>query len=340
MKPKADIATIAGIVGVSKTTVHFALHDKPGVSQPVRERILAVAQEIGYRPNRLAMALRTRRSATLGVVMGQMGSFQGELLASLEKSAQARGFNLLWANASLEPQREREQMELMLEKAVEGLIVTPTDSEANRSYYEDLLEQGTPLVCVDYEVPGLAADLVASDHFRGGYLAADRLIRGGRRRLAMLLKVRTEPAVVTSDRRDGFRAAVAEHGLEPAAELGVPTGPPQLVMRAAYEAVRDHLQEVPDLDGLFAFNDGLAYPAIAALQAAGRNVPRDVAVIGHDDWEASAYYSPPLSTIRQPVEEIGARATELLIGRLQGEITGPPQRILIEPSLVTRESCG
>ncbi len=339
-----DLLAIAEAAGVSKTTVSDALRGRGRVAEATRRKVLAVAQELSYRPNRVARSLRTHRTATLGVVVSRLsGSFVARVSDSLEEAAREHGYSLLLACAQQNPQRERLAVELFLEQGADGLIVMPCcSSRTNRDYYRGLLAQGIHLVFFDRSVPGVPADGVYTDNRTGGYLVGRHLADLGRRRLAFVTTTRPDrTATSVRDRLRGLNAALREAGASPAAVLGSGISDHLAEEEFGYQAMRDSLRQGEEIDGVFAVNDNTAVGVLHALQEGGLRLPEQVSVIGFDDQEFARYCCPPLSTVRQPMQEIGEAAVQLLFRRIQYEDKeDSPQRVLLEPRLVVRHSCG
>ncbi|HEY3397934.1 MAG TPA: LacI family DNA-binding transcriptional regulator [Armatimonadota bacterium] len=341
-KHTVGLVEVANAAGVSTTTVHRALRGTGRISEATRNRILEVAQSLGYRPNHAARSLRTRHTATLGVVFGSLGvSFFAELLAAVESTARESGYSTLIAVSDASPDKERERVDLLLEKGAEGLLVSPTDPEINRDYYRDLLAQQVPLVFVDCFIPGLAVGSVSTDNERGGYLAGRHLLAAGRQRLALLdYPPRSRVLTSVQGRWDGFGRALAEAGLPAPALIGSDLPGTVPSEEYGYASMCDFLDQGGELDGCFVVHDALAYGAMAALREHGVRLPEDVALVGFDDLAPSGYTFPPLTSVRQPVERLGREAIGLLTRILTAPFGGPPPQILLEPTLTIRRSCG
>src|SRR4051812_21493584 len=166
-----DMEAIAQRLGVSKTTVHYALRETGRVSEQTRKKILKVAEEVGYRPNGLARGLRLRKTKTIGIILGSLTStFHAHVLEGIDQTAQEHGYTMLLSCSYGLPEKEYNIIETLLERGVDGLIIAPADPEANRDHFLHLLTQNVKLVFVDREVPGVNVDLVASDNRLGAFL--------------------------------------------------------------------------------------------------------------------------------------------------------------------------
>jgi LacI family transcriptional regulator len=341
---KVDMDTIAGLLGVSKTTVHYAIRNTGRLSDETRKRVLKMVDSMGYRPDGLARSFRRRRTDTLGVVLVTLtNSIHAHLLEGAEGVARQHQHTVLVSCSHGRSDVERELVEVFLEKGVDGIIVVPADPLINREYYEGLIEQGVRLAFVDREIPGLNADLISTDHERGGFLEAHHLLKLGRKNLVCVAtRVPQHRSTSVRERLQGIDRALREAGLGPATVLGTDSPDFAVHEQYGYDVMRDYLNHAAGrFDSVCAAHDGLAYGVIRALAEAGFRVPKDVAVVGFDDQDPSAYFQPPLTTVRQPMREIGMEAARLLFRRLsEPNMAATRQRIVLEPTLIVRESSG
>ena len=291
-KKAPDMETIADRLGVSKTTVHYALRNTGRVSAKMREKVRSLAKELGYRPNRLARSLRTKQSDTLGVIFVSLTTtYQSRVLDGLENTAQEKEFGLLLANSHASFQTEQRLVELFLEKGIDGLVLAPCGTGEQTKQYLSLIEQGVKLVFIDREVPGVSVDAVTSDHRLGGRLAAEHLISLGRRSFAFLApKSHSRDVASVVDRRNAFVETVQKHGCRSPIILGEETPDEKKDAKFAYQVMKGFLDSRrKPIDALFASHDGLAFGALRAMADAGVRVPRDVSVVGYDDQDSAAF---------------------------------------------------
>jgi DNA-binding LacI/PurR family transcriptional regulator len=352
MKPKklvpinrtVDMDAIAQKLGVSKTTVHYALSRKGRVSEAVRDQILNLAREMGYRPNLLARSLRTKRTQTIGVILSSLNSsFHAHLLEALDHAAQQNGYNIFLACSYRDADKERELFDMMLSKGVDGIIAAPTSNEEHQAVYTQMGGDGVPIVFVDRDVPKSHIDCVSVDNFVGGKLAAEHLLESGRKRLGFVTMAhRGHQSSTVKERLNGFNYALQTAGLPSAKVWGKNVISQSTGEAVGYEIVHEALtSEKTPFDAVFASNDNLAYGAMRAIREANRAIPGDIAVVGFDDQDASAFVEPPLTTIRQPVQSVGEAAVELLLKHLNADpatIRKESERIKIEPTLIKRGS--
>jgi LacI family transcriptional regulator len=339
---RADITTIARELGISVATVHRALHNSTRVRESTRRRVLETAQRLGYRPNRIAQELRARKSFSIGVTFTDISSaFYASILDGVEEAAHNAGYSVLLGCSHDDPVKEREQMELLLEKRAAGIILSPAAPAISAPYYATLIEDGVRLVFVGRYVPGVPCDSVETNNVLGGYLVGKHLASLGRRRIGIVTTIATKRQYTyVVERISGCQQALQEHGLW-ATIIGENLDDRLPLPRFAYKAVRRYLQEGGVIDAVFALNDDLAYGVINALFDAGYRVPEDVSVVGFNDEAMSEFFRPALTTVRSALRELGVQAVQLLLERIAtGDTPAPNRRVLIEPQLVVRESCG
>lgn len=341
---------LARIAGVSKTTVHRALNGTGRISEETRKRIVALAEETGYRPNRLARGLRQSRTGLIGVVVpGIHGPFYARVLEGLEKELQDVDHRVLLTLSAGNIQREHELVQSLLDTRVDGLIIASEDTKPD--YYYSLMKRGTPIVFFDRAVPGLSADLVATDHFLGGALLAEHLAEQGYRRPVFLSFTDTPTRIGSvEDRWCGFRsvfrnAAILDYPFVKSAKSYLSRHPEleepdsfSLLCRYAVAGAMEPIGDFP-YDCVFAQYDHFALAVIDALRACGRRVPEDIAVVGFDNQDFCEYADPALTTVSQPLAEVGALAARRLLERLdQPQL--PAEAFRLPPRLIVRRSSG
>lgn len=322
------------MAGVSPTTVSHALSGRRPVAEGTRARVEEAVAKLGYQPNANALSLRTGQRMAVSLIVPDIANpFFAQLARGAENAASERGFQIYLCNTDLRPEREAQYLTQALAGAVDGvLLASTTTSSVSRRAAMRVLEKGVPLVLVDEMIPGLGVGGVTADNVDGGRLAAEHLLEVGCRNLAMIDGPHDLPTA--EERRAGFDKALAERGI---------AVPPTRRRAAPYRidagdvAATELLEADPTIDGLFAADDLLAIGAIRAIERAGRRVPEDVAVCGFDDISWMEMITPSLTTIAQPIEEIGARAVNLLLECLERR-TQCLDDVVVPVSLVVRDS--
>ena len=328
---------VAEAAGVHVSTVSRAVNPDTRhlVAEPVAARVLAEAARLGYRPDAAAASLRTGRSRLVGaLVPGIANPVFAPILAGAESVLAARGYALLVADPGDDPGRAAALADGMASRRVDGLLLA-TAAGRDDPVVSRCLARGTPVVLINRAEAEPRAPSVVSDDREGMRLAVGHLAELGHCRIG---HVAGPPSLSTGDlRRRGFEAAMSEHGLDAAAALESAAA---YTREAGAEAARRLLARRPDLSALACANDLLALGAYDALAAAGRRVPADVSVTGHNDMPMVDMVAPPLTTVRIGHAEMGREAAHLLL-RAMEDRAAPPARgtaVLLRPELVVRAS--
>ena len=331
----ARMIDIARDLGVSLMTVSKALRSHTDISEETRTRVLKRARELDYRPNWIARSLVTRRTYVIGLVIPDlMHSFFAEVAKGVTRKFEPLNYQIIIANSEESAEVEERQIELLIARNVDGLIIASAQPNGRRGLFAALGSRGVPYVLIDRMPTGLNANFVGVKDEEIGALATTHLIEQGCRRIAHI----RGPAIQTGiGRLKGYRRALAKHGLEASPEYVV-SG--QHSDGSGYEAMRRLLAIQPRPDGVFCYNDPVAAGAIKAVLESGLDVPKDIAIIGAGNVHYSDLLRVPLSTIDQSSASIGETAAELLVQCIESKTQAPFKRILMAPRLVARESSG
>jgi LacI family transcriptional regulator len=331
---RVTLADVARRAGVSRAAASYVINGKPGVGPSTRERVLAVASELGFRPNRLARGLRQGHSKAIGLLLADVSNpFYPEIAAGVLNAAKCLDYKVFLSHTGDESQQQASEAYALLDHRCDGLIFT-TLTSADRHLLEQLMRHGVPFVQMVRRVPGIAADFVGIDDESGGRAAGEHLLMLGHRDVAMVLGPQQSSA--SRARAYGFSQALARRGI---------TMPPHrqaespLTREGGYRAARRLFSAAPGPQAVFCGNDVIALGVIDALMDAGLRVPGDVAVIGYDDMPFASSRLIALSTVRQPLHEMGAEAARRLIARIADPDALPAERIFPH-QLVPRRTCG
>ena len=329
MPDRATIDDVAARSGVSTATVSRVLSGSVPARPETRERVLAAARELDYRPSSVARALKRRETRTLGLLVTDITNpFYPQIVRAVEEAASARGYGIVLANGGDDAARELEHLDLLLERRVDGIVIA--SSLMTRRHAERLHRTAVPVVLVNDTVAGSRLPTVSTAHRRGARLATEHLIALGHRRIGHIAAPADQAA--SGQRRQGVRDALR------AARLGEPLIAIGDGGVAGGASATDALIG-SEITGIVAYNDLTAIGALRALRRAGIGVPEAISVIGFDDIDLAAWTDPPLTTVRQPTDALGRWAVEHLVDLLAGqpvdEATGP---VLLEPTLVVRDS--
>jgi LacI family transcriptional regulator len=327
---------IAGELGVSITTVSKVLNNRADISEATRTRVLAKVEELGYQRNAVARSLSLRRSHTLGIVIPDlMHSFFVEIIAGIEPVASVRGYGLLLCSSSEDPGKEQSELEMLRSRQVDGIVLASAHGSGTTELLQQLTKQGTTLVMIDRDDhPSVKCHRVLTDDERVGQLATSHLLELGRRAIAHI----GGPAIVHAKRREkGWRDALRARGIKAAEEWIVRGG---FMESEGYRAMKRLLTVRPRIDAVFAANDPSAIGAMKAIWEAGLRVPEDIAVVGVGDIALGDLLRVPLTTVGWSRMDQGRHAAELLLNGLEDDTGAEPQRVVIPPRLIVRESSG
>lgn len=327
----ASIKDVASRAGVSVATVSRVLNDHPAVREDTRSRVLTAVAELGYRPNAVARSLRTHHTRTLGLVISDvLNPFFTELARAVEDAARACGYSVIIGNADERPALQEHHVRTLLERRIDGLLVSPTDggNEAIR----EAVAAGTPVVFVDRWIRGLDVPVVHADGRGAVHELVAHLYRLGHRRLAII----GGPCETTTgdERVAAFRAALDAHGLPLPPEY-TGQGDFQTESGRRETAAFLDLPEPPEV--VFAADNLMALGAMDEIRRRGLRVPDDVALAAFDDIPWFLHTDPPVTAIAQPTGELGHRAVEALTGLVEGR---GAESVTLTARLVTRRSCG
>jgi LacI family transcriptional regulator len=322
---------VARKAGVSIKTVSRVVNGQGEISDSTRRRVQETIAELDYRPSKLARALVTRRTETVGLVLSDITNpFFLEVARGVIDTAEAQGYNVFVCNTDSDPSREIRILRSLTDHAVDGIIIFPTFEL--KCALPEFARLSHPIVTVNRpaDCPGVSNVMLHSR--RGAKLAVEHLIRQGHRAIGMVAG--QSPTVYDLLRVQGYCAALVEHGL-PVIEDWIVPGPP--VEKQGREAARALLLQHPEITALFAYNDLLALGALKAGQDLGRRVPQELAVVGFDDILLADRVSPALTTVRVDKYDLGCRAMQRLIQMLNqpGEPFPP---LWLDAELVVRAS--
>ncbi len=301
----------------------------------LRERVLAVANELGYHPHGLAQALRRGHSRILGLQVAYVTLPTSAVIAegALDE-AYARDYAVAVCVTRGDPRRERTHLEILARQQIAALLVLPVSKDPTP--YLQLQERGIPIVFMQRRVPGVAGDLVATDYRDGTMSAVRHLLQQGRRRVALLAPATAYGS--NADRVAGYHAAYAELAVaapDGLTRLDLDTRTPN----ETYLATRELLSCPEPPDAIIAGSSDVVMPALACLRDLGVAVPQDIAFVGAGDVAWARVAQPPLTMIEIDGRGIGRQAVEMALERLQPEMReAPPREVFVPPCFTVRAS--
>jgi DNA-binding LacI/PurR family transcriptional regulator len=326
---------VASLAGVSRATVSRVVNGSPKVSVDVRRAVEAAVTELGYIPNRAARSLVTRRSGSIGVVIteptGRLFSdpFFPRLLRGISGALSARDLQLvlLMPDSAADTARTADYLSA---GHVDGTLLVSLHGDDPLP--DRIAQAGIPYVVGGRPLRTPAASYVDVDNRGGARSAVEHLISNGRRTIATITGPTDMGAGV--DRLAGYREAIEDAGITQDPTL-VATG--DFTQESGVAAMERLLKSRRDIDAVFAASDLMAAGAMSVLEAAGRRIPQDVAVVGYDDSPVASTLRPRLTSVRQPIEEMGREMARLLVDQVEGRDT-VQRRVILATELVKRAS--
>lgn len=327
---RVTIGDVAKAAGVSPSTASRALTGQGYAAAAVKLRVLAAADRLGYVPDDIARSLKRRTSKFVGVVISDLrNQFYADLAAGIEQVLGAGGYQMVLVNDNGDSDRELAGARTLLAMRVSGAIVTPLTAATGAL----LTEQGVRVVEVDRQMAADQCDAVLVDSEQGARTATTHLLELGHRRIAFLIDELEWTTGV--GRLAGYRAALkaakVRFDQNLVARVGFDEG-------SAAAALATLLDRHPDVTAVFAANNLMAEGVWQELHRRGTRVPKDLSLVAFDDLPWMSMVQPPVTTVSQPVVSLGAQAAELLLARLTGELTGPPQTTWLAPTFELRKS--
>jgi LacI family transcriptional regulator/LacI family repressor for deo operon, udp, cdd, tsx, nupC, and nupG len=332
---QTTIIDIAKALGISKSTVSRALTGHPNVNAATRQRILDMAAQVDYQRNQLAISLLTNRTSTIGIMVPEFISFffPKVIIGAQEELAQS-GYNVVICHSNESYETEVTNAKALLASRVDGLLVSHTKETRNFDHFRIFQRKGIPVVFFNRVCDDMDVSKVTIDDYNGAFQAVEHLIQTGRRRIAHLAGPDT--LMNSRNRLSGYRDALAKHGLHIDPELIISY---DLNLDKANIYV-NHLLNLPNPpDALFTINDPTALEALSVAKRRGIRVPDDLSIVGFSDDPISALIEPGLTTIAQPVDEMGQQAAKVLLKQLLTKDEGfVPERVVLPTRLIVRRS--
>jgi len=328
---RTTIRDVAKAAGVHSSTVSRVINGNPNISQDTAERVFSAIKQLGYTPNALARSLKTKKIQTLGMLIPDIANpFFAGLARGVEDTANQYGYNVILCNTDDCLEKEKTYLRLLEERRVEGLILA-TAKIRDKSVIE-LEKRRFPYILLSRNIKGLQENSISVDDIAGGYLAAQYLVSLGHRNIGHI----TGPFNTTAalDRIKGYKKALQHFGV-PFNKQYIGEG--DFKIKGGYQVMNQFLKLENPPTAIFTANDLLAVGAIEAIRENGYEVPSDFSIVGFDDIRLASYLSPPLTTIRQPMIEMGSLAITKLLERIEHKLSH--QNVLIKPELIKRKSC-
>ncbi|MFL0245369.1 LacI family DNA-binding transcriptional regulator [Candidatus Clostridium stratigraminis] len=328
----ASIKDVAKEAGVSIATVSRVLNDVDVVNEDTKKKVQDAIKKLGYRPNIIARSLKTQKSRTIGIIIPDISNqFYPEIVRGAEDVSNIYNYNIMLCNTDLDPDKEMEYLRVLKEKMVDGVIYMSNSLEAEMINLIKELE--LPTVLVETTDKENTFPSVTIDNEKAAIDAINYLVKKGNKKIAYIGS--HEDAVnAAAYRFAGYRAALKKNNLELKDELCSFGG---LKPQDGYEGIKKILEN-NEIEAVFCASDELAMGAINALRDMGRKVPEEIDVVGFDNIYSAAYFYPKLTTVEQPMYDMGSVGMRMLIKIINGaELV--QHHFVLPHQIVERDSC-
>jgi len=329
------IEDVAKRAGVSKSSVSRVLNGNlKYMSEEMKQKILTAVEELNYTPNSIAQSLKKKKSQVIGIILADITNpLWSEVLKGIQDECRKNGYGLMVSSSNEDSTIESQNVQIFRSRQVDGLIVNTAGN--NTALYKELLNENYPFVLIDRLIEGIEADSVVVNSIHGTKQAVQYLIDQGHNRIAFVQHTigSRSPRI---ERLEGYKLVHALNNLPVDESLIKICNPePDSVVKATEELLS--MDNRPT--AIFATSQVVSLEVLKGVQKSGLTVPRDVSIIGYDDFPWIPLLNPPLSTVAQPAYEMGVKSASLLINRLKKKRKAPPQKIQLQPQLIIRESC-
>ncbi len=329
---KPTIKDIAKDLGVSVSTVSRAMRGMPDVNPQTLKMVLRHAEKIDYQPNMAALSLVKKQTHTIGVIVPNLDYFCSTAIRGIDEAALEAGYTVMICQSNESYGREVVNTQRLMSSSMDGLIVSLSNESNNVDHFKRLLQKEIPIVFFDRTHVDLNTSNVVLDNAFGGEQATQHLIEQGCRKIAF---IRSHATVsVSTLRENGYRMAHQKVGLTVDESLIVQC---DFNQDAAYRATQQLLNRaIPD--AIFTVSDRLALGAMLAVKEKGLQIPEDVAIVGFNDEPIMSLMTPQLSSVAQPIFEMGRRTARLFIEQIHAEEKPVVETIIMKPQLMIRPS--
>lgn len=309
---------VAAAANVSRATAARALNRYGYVGDEAALRVFEAADRLGYRGNRVAQALRRGDLPLVGFIPGDIQNpFFARIAHDLDVHLRRHRHNLLIASSEEDVEQEKELLNSLRALSVRGMIVAPT-SAAETRHFESMSREGAPLIMIDRYAEGIACDSILVDNEGGAREAIDYLISNGHRRIAFL---GDEARIFTAQERlSGYRQSLAAHGIEADERLIAVS---RSTIKHSVDATIRLFSQERKPTAIFTVDSLMTQGALVGLRTMGLSVPRDVSLVGFDDFDLATFIDPQITVVAQPISKIGPLAAEILLKRIDGDKSEP-----------------
>ncbi len=327
------IKDIAKALGVSASTVSRALKDHPDIAPETKRHVNELAKTLKYKPNPVALSLKNQRSNIIAVLIPEIvHHFFSSVISGIESVAEEHGYRVMISQSFESYEKEKVLCEIIENSFIEGLIISVSKETSDSQHLQSISNSGTPIVFFDRVLDNMDNDRIVIDDYAGAYQATRHLIDQGCKKIVHFAG--PSGRLISQNRVNGYKAALVESGL--------PFNEALVIECDNYSKALDKTQLLIDnnlsFDAVFAVNDLTAIGAMNILKKNGLSIPDQVAVVGFGNDTISELFDPPLTSVQQPGFDMGRKAMELLLQRIDSTTERPAVNEIMNTSLVARKS--
>jgi len=337
---KTSLNDIALQLGVSKTLVSFVLNGKSKefrISDDICKKVIDLAKELNYQPNRIAQGLRTGKTNTIGLIIADIANqFFGKLGREIEQEAARHGYRVIFCSSDENPEKSTQQIAMLQQSQVDGFIISPPMNSEEQ--IRSLSKSNIPYVLIDRYFPEIESNYIVIDNFDAAYRATSHLLKLGRKRIANITV--NLDLVIMKERTEGYKQSLRDAGIEVDENLVkvLPfTHNNKDIDRTIKELVGKRNNKMAD--AILFSTSKLGIMGIECISALGLKIPEDLAIVSFDDPDAYRICVSPVTVINQPLKEIGKIAVQVLLNKIKHPIA-KNQKIILKTDFIIRKSCG
>lgn len=331
-RENVTIKDIARELGISPSTVSRALKDHPDISKATRDAVKGLATRWNYRPNPIALSLKSGSSKTIGVIIpAVVHYFFSTVISGIEDVVYERDYNMILCQSNEIWEQEVKNIKTLLSSRVDGILASVAKTTTDFGHYRTVLEKNIPLVFFDRVPEGLKTDSVVIDDEMGAYKAVNHILRTGKKRIIHLAG--PQQLSIARNRLNGYLKAMKEYRLTPAEDDVIKCDD----IESAERLIPGLLMRRPRPEAFFAVNDMTAAQTLIMIKRQGLKVPEDIAVVGFTNGQIATLTDPTLTSVDQKGYEMGQMAARLLLDRIENP-RNPIQTKIITSELVIRGS--
>jgi len=337
---KTSISDIAYSLKVSKTLVSLVLNghgNEKGINQETQKKVVEKASELNYKPNMFARGLRLGVSKTIGVIVADISNkFYSKIAKRIEDVAGLHGYNIIFCSSDENPDKEIELIQTLRERQVDGLIISTAQNQTD--IFQLLKKDHFPFVLIDRHIPKINSHYVGVDNKQGAFDATEHLINNGYQKIGFLGILPAHLRTII-DRKEGYRTALKKHGIRIRSK-SVRDIKFDFDLYDVRELLIELLHPPHSLDAIFCSNNRITVACLECLNEMNVRIPQDVALVSFDDIDLFKFSYPTITSIAQPVEDIGERAFNILLKAITNRVNSDWNQVVLPVKLMKRRSCG